>query len=94
MNHRRHELLRDTIALLHKKGAVHIRHRHGGKHIRVTAEYRGTMIRVAVPRLASGDWRAGRNNRALVRRILRNAESQATSTHNNRFWRRANEGET
>jgi len=78
MKSRGNEILRDAIELLRSQGATDIRHRVGGKHIKLTASYRGLLIVTTVPGTPS-DWRAGRNTMACLKRQLRTADNDNSS---------------
>ncbi|MCK1502961.1 MULTISPECIES: hypothetical protein [unclassified Bradyrhizobium] len=68
------EILRGAVALLKAEGATNISHRLGGKHIKLTANYRGSPIRTTLA-VTPSDWRAGRNTMAVLKRQLRAAEA-------------------
>jgi len=72
MNSRGLEVFRNAIAMIRASGATNIRHRYGGKHLRIEASYRGSRLVTFVP-LTPSDWRSSRNSRAQLKRLIRAA---------------------
>lgn len=79
MNPRRYELLHDAVTMLKSRGATNIQHRIGGRHIKLHAVYHGMPI-MATMAITPSDWRACRNNRALLRRMLQAIDSNQGAT--------------
>ena len=80
MSPRRNPILQQTLAALRAAGAEQIKHWHGGKHIRLSAVYRGHKISATVALSPRCPWRAQRNQVAQVRRKLRAIEDASKPT--------------